>query len=65
MNKKLLFFAMSIFFALFAAGCSDSDSNSSSADEEITDICTGDPNAPGCVIEITPDPAPEPEIEEI
>ncbi|MBO5423777.1 MAG: hypothetical protein J6A06_08340 [Fibrobacteraceae bacterium] len=59
MNKKLLFFAMSIFFALFAAGCSDS--NSSSADEEITDICTEDPNAPGCV----PEPEPEPDLEEI
>lgn len=61
MNKKLLFFAMSIFFALFAAGCSDS--NSSSADEEITDICTEDPNAPGCVPE--PEPEPEPDVEEI
>lgn len=61
MNKKLLFFAMSIFFALFAAGCSDS--NSSSADEEITDICTEDPNAPGCVPE--PEPEPEPDLEEI
>lgn len=63
MNKKLLFFAMSIFFALFAAGCSDSDSNSSSADEEITDICTEDPNAPGCVPE--PELEPEPDVEEI
>lgn len=61
MNKKLLFFAMSIFFALFAAGCSDS--NSSSADEETTDICTEDPNAPGCVPE--PEPEPEPDVEEI
>lgn len=61
MNKKLLFFAMSIFFALFAAGCSDS--NSSNADEEITDICTEDPNAPGCVPE--PEPEPEPDVEEI
>lgn len=61
MNKKLLFFAMSIFFALFAAGCSDS--NSSSTDEEITDICTEDPNAPGCVPE--PEPEPEPDVEEI
>jgi hypothetical protein len=63
MNKKLLFFAMSIFFALFAAGCSDS--NSSSADEEPTDICTEDPNAPGCVPEPEPEPEPEPDVEEI
>lgn len=63
MNKKFLFFGLGLFLALFALGCSDSNSSSTSADSETVDICTEDPNAPGCVIEITPEP--EPEIEEI
>lgn len=63
MNKKWLTLAVSLFLALFAFGCSDSSSNSSSADDDTTDICTEDPNAPGCVP--TEEPEPDTEIEEI
>lgn len=62
MNKKWLTLVVSLFLALFAFGCSDSSSNSSSA-EDTTDICTEDPNAPSCAP--TEEPEPDTEIEEI